>query len=75
MCIRDRIARLLLFLEVRSSRVFADGFQSDFIAARGEKIWKGICPIPSITGFVLLIYSYGEARGTVGLHLCRAGRA
>ncbi|MGB2903314.1 MAG: hypothetical protein WBJ68_20055 [Candidatus Dechloromonas phosphoritropha] len=46
------IAGLLLFLEVRSSRVFADGFRSDFIAARGEKIWKGICPIPSITGFV-----------------------
>lgn len=56
------IAGLVLFLGVHSSRVFADGFRADFIAAHGEKTWKGIYAILSVAGFVLLVYGYGEAR-------------
>jgi hypothetical protein len=56
------IAGLVLFFGVHSARVFADGFRADFIAARGEKTWKGIYAILSIAGFVLLVYGYGEAR-------------
>ena len=56
------IAGLVLFLGVHSSRVFADGFRADFIAAHGEKAWKGIYAILSIAGFVLLVYGYAEAR-------------
>jgi len=56
------IAGLVLFLGVHSSRVFADGFRADFIAARGEKTWKAIHAILSIAGFVLLVYGYGDAR-------------
>ena len=56
------IAGLVLFLGVHSSRVFADDARSAFIAAHGEKTWKGIYAVLSIVGFVLVVYGYGEAR-------------
>jgi len=56
------IAGLVLFLGVHSSRVFADDARSIFIAAHGEKTWKGIYAVLSIVGFVLVVYGYGEAR-------------
>ncbi|MBL8421819.1 MAG: NnrU family protein [Dechloromonas sp.] len=56
------IAGLVLFLGVHSSRVFADDARSAFIAAHGEKAWKGLYAVLSIVGFVLVVYGYGEAR-------------
>lgn len=56
------IAGLVLFLGVHSSRVFADDARTAFIAAHGEKTWKGIFAVLSIVGFVLVVYGYGEAR-------------
>ena len=56
------IAGLVLFLGVHSSRVFADDARTAFIAAHGEKTWKGIFAVLSIVGFVLVFYGYGEAR-------------
>jgi uncharacterized membrane protein len=56
------IAGLVLFLGVHSSRVFADDARSAFIAAHGEKTWKGLYAVLSIVGFVLIVYGYGEAR-------------
>ncbi len=56
------IAGLLLFLGVHSSRVFADDARAAFIAAHGEKTWKGLYAVLSIVGFVLVVYGYGEAR-------------
>ena len=56
------IAGLVLFLGVHSSRVFADDARAAFIAAHGEKTWKGLYAVLSIVGFVLVVYGYGEAR-------------
>jgi uncharacterized membrane protein len=56
------IAGLALFLGVHSSRVFAEDTRSAFIAAHGEKAWKGLYAVLSIVGFVLVVYGYGEAR-------------
>lgn len=56
------IAGLVLFLGVHSSRVFAESTRSAFIAAHGEKAWKGLYAGLSIVGFVLVVYGYGEAR-------------
>lgn len=56
------IAGLVLFLGVHSSRMFADDTRSAFIAAHGEKTWKGIFAAISLVGFVLVVYGYGEAR-------------
>ena len=57
-------AGLVLFLGVHSSRIFADDARAAFIAAHGEKAWKGIYAVLSIAGFVLVVYGYGEARTT-----------
>ena len=41
---------LLLFLGMHSVRIVADGTRSGFIAARGEKAWKGLYTLVSIAG-------------------------
>lgn len=56
------LAGLIVFLGVHSVRVFADGFRSSFIAARGELAWKGLYTLLSIAGFVMIVYGYGDAR-------------
>lgn len=53
---------LVLFLGVHSTRVVADGWRSATIARIGEKPWKGIYTVLSVTGFVLLVIGYGAAR-------------
>ncbi len=56
------IIGLVLFLGVHSTRVFADGSRTRFIAARGANAWKGLYALLSVVGFALLIYGYGAAR-------------
>lgn len=56
------IAGLVLFLGVHSTRVFANDWRTRTLARVGEKPFKGIYALLSITGFVLLVWGYGQAR-------------
>ena len=56
------IAGLLLFLGVHSTRVFANDWRNQTLARIGEKPFKGVYALLSIVGFVLLVWSYGQAR-------------
>jgi len=56
------ILGLVLFLGVHSVRIFADGWRSRVIAARGENVWKGIYTLLSLAGFVLIVWGYCQAR-------------
>jgi uncharacterized membrane protein len=56
------ILGLLIFLGVHSLRIFADGWRSRQIARLGEKPWKGLFALVSITGFVLICWGFGLAR-------------
>ena len=56
------LAGLVLFLGVHSVRIYADGWRTGVIGARGEKRWKGIFTLLSIAGFVLLVWGFGLAR-------------
>jgi uncharacterized membrane protein len=53
---------LVLFLGLHSTRVFAEGARTRFIASHGEKRWKGLYSLGSLIGFVLIIWGYGLAR-------------
>jgi len=53
---------LVLFLGVHSTRVFADGWRTQFIAARGANAWKGVYAVLSIAGFALMLWGFGLAR-------------
>ncbi|HWU75429.1 MAG TPA: NnrU family protein [Rhodanobacter sp.] len=56
------ILGLLIFLGVHSLRIFADGWRSRQIARLGEKPWKGLFALVSLTGFVLICWGFGLAR-------------
>lgn len=56
------ILGLLIFLGVHSLRIFADGWRSRQIARLGEKPWKGLFALVSITGFVVVCWGFGLAR-------------
>jgi uncharacterized membrane protein len=56
------ILGLVLFLGVHSVRIFAEGWRSRQIAARGEGVWKGGYALLSLIGFALIVWGYGEAR-------------
>lgn len=56
------ILGLILFLGVHSVRIVADGWRTRTIARVGPHPWKGVYALASIAGFVLLVWSYGEAR-------------
>ncbi|WP_395701660.1 NnrU family protein [Aquabacterium sp.] len=53
---------LLLFLGMHSARIVAEGTRTGFIAARGEKAWKGLYTLVSVLGFGLVVWGYGLAR-------------
>lgn len=53
---------LILFLGIHSTRVFADGWRTRFIAERGDKPYKGLYTVVSLVGFALLVWGYGAAR-------------
>ncbi|MDO9072069.1 MAG: NnrU family protein [Rubrivivax sp.] len=56
------ILGLVLFLGVHSVRIFADGWRSRVIAARGQSVWKGLYAALALAGFVLIVWGYGAAR-------------
>lgn len=56
------IAGLVIFLGMHSVRIFADDWRARQIAARGEKVWKGVYTAASLVGLVLIVWGYGLAR-------------
>ena len=56
------ILGLMLFLGVHSIRIVADGWRARFIAAAGEPLWKAAYSLLAVTGLVLAIQGYAEAR-------------
>lgn len=56
------ILGLVLFLGIHSTRIFADPWRTRQIERFGKNGWKGIYTLISLTGFVLIIWGYGEAR-------------
>jgi len=55
---------LVLFLGLHSTRMFADGARSRFIAQRGERAWRGLYSLASAIGLVLIVWGFGQARQT-----------
>lgn len=53
---------LVLFLGSHSTRIVAEGWRAQRIAAMGELPWKAVYSIVAIAGFVLIVYGYGESR-------------
>ena len=58
------IAGLLVFLGAHSVRIFAEGWRARTLAKLGEKPYKGMLSLVSLTGFVLLVWGFGVARET-----------
>ncbi len=56
------ILGLLLFLGIHSIRIVADDRRSATIGRIGEKPWKGVYALLSITGFVLIVWGFALAR-------------
>lgn len=56
------ILGLVIFLGVHSVEIVAPMFRGRAVARLGEKPYKGIYSLLSITGFVLLVWGYGVAR-------------
>lgn len=56
------IIGLLLFLGTHSVRIFADDWRQQQITKRGENVWMGIYTLIALTGFVLIVMGYGQAR-------------
>ena len=56
------ILGLVLFLGLHSSRIFAQGWRTRFIAQRGANTWKGLYTLLSLVGLVLIVLGYGAAR-------------
>jgi uncharacterized membrane protein len=56
------ILGLILFLGAHSVRIAANDWRTRTIAARGEKVFKGVYTLVALLGFYLLVVGYGEAR-------------
>ncbi len=56
------VAGLVLFLGLHCTRVFADNWRAQRVAAWGANGWKGFYSLLSIIGFALICYGYGMAR-------------
>ena len=56
------ITGLVLFLGVHSTRIFANDWRNQTLTRMGEKPFKGVYSLLSLTGFVLLVWGYGQAR-------------
>lgn len=56
------ILGLVLFLGVHSVRIFAEGWRSRVIAARGANTWKAVYAVLSLAGLALVVWGYGAAR-------------
>ena len=53
---------LVLFLGVHSVRIFADDWRRHTVSRIGLGAWKAAYSLLSITGFVLIVIGWGEAR-------------
>lgn len=53
---------LVIFLGSHSCRIFAEPWRTKMIAQLGEKKWKGLYTIISLTGFIMMVVGYGQAR-------------
>jgi uncharacterized membrane protein len=58
---------LVVFLGAHSLRLFADGWRSATIVRIGEKRWKALHAIVSLTGFGLILWGFGQARADSAL--------
>lgn len=56
------ILGLVLFLGAHSLRIFSEPARRRFIAARGEKPWKGLVTALSLLGFGLIVVGFRQAR-------------
>jgi uncharacterized membrane protein len=56
------ILGLILFLGAHSVRIVANDWRTRTIAARGEKVFKGVYTLVALLGIYLLVVGYGEAR-------------
>ena len=56
------VAGLVLFLGIHSIRIVGDGWRERQVARLGEKPWKLVYTVASLTGFALLAWGYGYAR-------------
>jgi len=56
------ILGLVLFLGMHSVEIFSSTLRANAIARIGERPWKLLYTLISITGFILIIWGYGEAR-------------
>ena len=56
------IVGLVLFLGIHSVRMSAPQWRTDFIAQRGELVYKSLYAVVSFLGLALLIIGYGQSR-------------
>jgi|UniRef100_UPI0040486C21 uncharacterized membrane protein len=56
------IIGLIIFLGSHSSRIFAESWRNHMIDRLGEVKWKGLYAIVSLTGLVIVVIGYGQAR-------------
>jgi uncharacterized membrane protein len=55
---------LLIFLGAHSVRLVADDWRTAQLARLGEARWKGVYSLVSAVGLGLIIWGYGQARGS-----------
>ena len=53
---------LAVFLGVHSTRILSERFRKAMVARLGLNRWKGLHSAVSITGFVLVVWGFGQAR-------------
>jgi uncharacterized membrane protein len=56
------ILGLIIFLGAHSSRIFAESWRTQFIARRGEGMYKGLYALASFAGLALIVWGYGASR-------------
>lgn len=56
------ILGLVLFLGTHSLRLFAPAWRERTRAGLGEMRWKALYSVPSLLGFALIVWGYGQAR-------------
>ena len=69
------VAGLALFLGAHSVQIFAAGWREGVIRRLGAGPWKGLYSLVSLTGFGLIIFGYGQARGAAPLYVLQPALA
>lgn len=55
---------LTLFLGAHSVRIVAEPWRQAMLARWGEKVWKGLYSVVALSGLLLILWGYGQARLT-----------